>query len=50
MPEPKVGGLNIETERGATLGERSSRVAVNNVPDFFTCPSTMNDPVILTEI
>jgi len=43
------GGTNVETEHGATVGERRSGVVVDDVSDFFACFWTVDDPVVSVE-
>ena len=43
------GRPNVKTEHGAAVGERRSRIVVNDVSDFIACLWTMDDPVVSVE-
>jgi len=40
------GGPNVKTEHGVTVGERRSRIVVDDVSDFIACLWTMDDPIV----
>ena len=43
------GGSNVETEDGAAVGERRSRVIIDDVSDLFPRLRTVDDPVVSVE-
>ena len=43
------GRPDVETENGAAIGERGGGVVVDDIPDFFACFRTVDDPVMSVE-